>query len=119
MGRKNVDELIEKSISTFSKEIDVSRSVLERVTAFEEGRSRVPRILRSVLVSLSTTAGLVALFLYELVAHRYPSPAGGLNLGILKFFSQGFLLLVVVALFTVCTFYPSNRKHSQSTPSER
>lgn len=113
MDEKKLDELIERNIKAFSKEIDIARPVIERVAAYEVDRSGTPRSFGIILAVYTAVASLLSIFFFEIAAQSYPTLMTWLSLGVLKSVSQGLLVLILIALAALLFIAPLTRQ-SQS-----
>lgn len=115
MDEKKLDELIEKNIKGTSIEIDISKSIIDRVLDFEIQKSQIPGCYKIILAVYTAVASLFSIFFLEILSQQYQTLLTRFNLENLKLISQGVAVLVLIVLFVFMLFFPSLKRPSRST----
>jgi hypothetical protein len=114
MQKKNIDELIEKSIgdSSTMKKIDVRKETMARIVAFEKKRAAHRRIINWAISIFTIITSLASVYVFEIIVDHFWLFFLRLNLNILtvKIIFQGFFLAILLTAVIIMIINQKYRK---------
>lgn len=114
MHKKNIDELIEKSIgeSSSMKNIDVRKETMARIIAFEKKRAKNRHIINWAIAIFTVITSLASVFVIEIIVDRFWLFFLRYNMNVLtvKIILQGFFLAILLTAVIIIIINQKYRK---------